>query len=159
MSRTISIAPVRKSVLVNATPGRAFEVFTAHIDRWWPKSHNIGSAPIRRIAIEPRVGGRWYNDLKDGSQVTIGHVRLWEPGRRFIVSWEISPDWKPEPREAFASEVEVQFIAVAEGTTRIEVEHRDFERMGEPGGTKMRGEVDNGWPAILRLAADEILRG
>ncbi len=158
MTATISIAPVRKSLLVQATPERAFEVFTAHIDRWWPKSHNIGATPIRRIAIEPRLGGRWYNDLEDGSQVTIGHVRLWEPGRRFIVSWEISPDWKPEPRVALASEVEVRFVASGEGATRIEVEHRDFERMGEAGGTRMRNEVENGWPAILRLAADEILR-
>ena len=85
-------------------------------------------------------------------------MRLWEPGHRFIVSWEISPDWKPEPRVALASEVEVRFVASGEGATRIEVEHREFERMGEAGGTRMRNEVENGWPAILRLAADEILR-
>ncbi len=47
MNRTITIAPVRKSIVVQATPQRAFEVFTAGIDRWWPKTHGIGEAPVK----------------------------------------------------------------------------------------------------------------
>jgi len=31
-------------VRVNAPPEQAFEVFTAGIGRWWPKSHHIGAA-------------------------------------------------------------------------------------------------------------------
>jgi len=58
LNKTIQIAPVRKSVVVQATPQRAFEVFTAGIDRWWPKTHGIGAAPIRESIIEPYVGGR-----------------------------------------------------------------------------------------------------
>jgi hypothetical protein len=56
LNRTINIAPVRKSVVVAATPQRAFDVFTAGIDRWWPKSHGIGAAPIQQSIIEPFVG-------------------------------------------------------------------------------------------------------
>src|SRR5262249_31782076 len=94
VSATTQIAPVHKAIVVAASTQRAFEVFTAGMDRWWPRSHGIGRAPIRRVAIEPFVGGRWYNDLEDGSQVTIGHVRVWEPGTRFVVGWEISAHWK-----------------------------------------------------------------
>jgi hypothetical protein len=150
MSATIRIAPVRKSIRVRARPLAAFEFFTAGIDRWWPKSHNIGRAPIRRSVVEPWVGGRWYSELSDGSQVTIGHVRAWEPGRRFAFSWEISAQWQPEPRSALASEVEVQFTQDGETHTRVDIEHRDFERM-EEGGELMRGAVDKGWLAILEL--------
>ena len=62
MSATvIRIAPVRKTVRVKASPQTAFEVFTAGIDRWWPKTHGIGTAPLRESVIEPFVGGRWYS--------------------------------------------------------------------------------------------------
>jgi hypothetical protein len=60
MSRSIQVAPVRKSVVVGATMKKAFDVFTTDIDRWWPKTHGIGATPIARSVIEPFVGGRWY---------------------------------------------------------------------------------------------------
>jgi uncharacterized protein YndB with AHSA1/START domain len=46
MNQTVMPAPVRKSVRVNAPPERAFEVFTAGIGRWWPKSHHIGASDL-----------------------------------------------------------------------------------------------------------------
>ena len=155
MNRTIQIAPVRKSVVVEANPERAFDVFTAGIDRWWPKTHGIGATPIRQSFIEPFVGGRWYTRHEDGADIVIGHVRVWQPAARFVVSWEISPDWKPDARAAFASEVEVRFVAEAAGRTRVELEHRDFERMGAEAGAKMRAGVDGGWPGLLELFAKE----
>lgn len=153
MNRTIQIAPVSKSIVVEAGPERAFSVFTAGIDRWWPKSHGIGATPVRESILEPFVGGRWYTRHEDGTDVVVGHVRVWEPAARLVVSWEISPDWKPDPRPAFTSEVEVRFIAEAGGRTRVELEHRNFERLGAEGGAKMRREVDGGWPSILERFA------
>lgn len=156
MNRTIKIAPVRKSVVVKAAPQRAFEVFTAGIDRWWPKSHGIGNGPVIRSAIEPRVGGRWYAQYGDGSEVSNGRVRVWDPPGRVVFSWEISAQWKPESDTAFASEIEVRFIAEGPGLTRVEVEHRDFEAMGQEGGEKMRKDVDGGWPGLLQLYAQQV---
>jgi uncharacterized protein YndB with AHSA1/START domain len=159
LNQTISIAPVRKSVVVQASPEKAFEVFTARINRWWPKSHGIGAAPIRESIIEPFVGGRWYTKCEDGTDVVVGHVRIWQPAERFVVSWEIGADWKPEARVAFASEVEVRFLADAPGRTRVELEHRDFERMGAAAGETMRKGVDGGWPTLLELFAKETSSG
>lgn len=159
MNKTIQIAPVRKTLIVQATPARAFEVFTAGIDRWWPKSHGIGAAPVKESIIEPFEGGRWYTKCEDGSEVVVGHVRVWQPAERFVVSWEISADWKPDPRVAFASEVEVRFVADTVGRTRIELEHRNFERMGEAAGETMRKGVDGGWPMLLELFAKEASTG
>jgi uncharacterized protein YndB with AHSA1/START domain len=155
LNRTIEIAPVRKSVLVDADPERAFAVFTAGINRWWPKSHGIGATPVRESVIEPFEGGRWYTRHEDGTDVVVGHVRVWQPGERLVVTWEVSADWKPDPRPAFSSEVEVRFAAEAGGRTRVELEHRNFERMGAAGGEKMRQGVDGGWPGLLELFAKE----
>jgi uncharacterized protein YndB with AHSA1/START domain len=155
LSATISIAPVRKSVLVQATPEKAFAVFTGGIDRWWPKAYGIGASPIKESIIEPFVGGRWYTPCEDGTEVTVGHVRIWEPAKRFVMSWEISAEWKPDSRVQFASEIEVRFAADGAGGTRVELEHRKFERMGAAAGEKMRGSVDGGWPGLLEMFAKE----
>jgi hypothetical protein len=159
LNRTISIAPVRKAVVVEASPQRAFEVFTAGIDSWWPKTHGIGATPLVKSVIEPFVGGRWYTRHEDGKDVVVGHVRAWEPGARFVVGWEISADWKPDARVEFASEVEVKFSAEGAGRTRVEVVHRDFERMGEGPGEKMRAGVDSGWIGILDMYAKKVAEG
>ena len=158
MNRTITIAPVRKAVVVEASPQRAFEVFTAGIDSWWPKTHGIGATPLVKSVIEPFVGGRWYTRHEDGKDVVVGHVRAWEPGVRFVMGWEISADWKPDPRPAFTSEVDVRFTAEGVGRTRVELEHRNFERLGAQGGEKMRKDVDGGWPTLLELFAKEAAR-
>jgi hypothetical protein len=149
---------VRKSILVQATANKAFHVFTAGIDRWWPKTHGIGAGPVIASVIEPFVGGRWYTRHADGVEAVVGHVLVWEPAQRFVCSWEISAEWKPDARRAFASEVEVRFLPEGPSATRVEVEHRHFERMAAPGGEKMRSEVDRGWPAIMELFAAEISR-
>jgi uncharacterized protein YndB with AHSA1/START domain len=159
MNRTITIAPVRKSIVVEATPARAFEVFTAGIDRWWPKDHGIGTAPPRESIIEPFVGGRWYTKNNDDTESVVGHVSVWRPGERFVVSWEINSSWKPDARVAFASEVEVTFQAESDGRTRVDLEHRNFERMGDPDGQKMHDAVEGGWSGLLAMLAKEISNG
>ena len=52
----------------------------------------------------------------------------------------------------------MRFVPEGPGTTRVELEHRNFERMAAPGGEKMRGDVERGWPKIIELFADEISR-
>lgn len=152
MTLTLTIAPVRKSIVVRATPEHAFEVFTAQLDRWWPPGHTFGSAPVRHSVIEPQVGGRWVSTCEDGSEAVVGHVLVWEPGRRFVVTWEINAQWKSDPRPRFTSEVEVRFASVGDGT-RVDLEHRHFERMGEADGQRTRGAVDGGWPGLLERFA------
>jgi uncharacterized protein YndB with AHSA1/START domain len=152
-ARVLAIAPVRKSIRVNVAPARAFEVFTAGLDRWWPKEHHIGPAAPKQVLIEPRVGGRWYELAADGTETTIGHMRIWDPPRRFVMSWEINSEWEPEP--GGGTEVEVRFAAEDEGTTRVELEHRLFERLGTTGGGKIHDSVDRGWPGILALFVAE----
>jgi uncharacterized protein YndB with AHSA1/START domain len=158
VNRLIEIAPVRKTVVVEASPEQAFEVFTAGIDRWWPKNVGIGAAPLRESVIEPFVGGRWFTRHEDGRDVVVGHVRVWQPATRLVVSWEISAEWKPDPRPQFTSEVEVRFTAEPGGRTRVDLEHRNFERLGAAAGEKMRRDVDGGWLHLLEQYANEASR-
>ncbi len=155
MTRSFTIAPVRKTIVVNAPQAHAFNVFTVGLDRWWPKTDSIGATPVKQSIFEPHLGGRWYTIHEDGSQTVTGVLKVWEPPGRIVFSWDINASWKPDT--TVGSMIEVRFIAEAPDRTRVELEHRDFESLGEEGGQRMRDVVDGGWPKKLehfRLAAE-----
>jgi len=149
-----ALAPVRKTITVKAPASHAFAVFTSGIDTWWPKSHHIGSAPLDTTVIEPRLGGRCYGRSIDGTECDWGQITAWDPPRRFVMAWQISPEWKYQPDLAQSSEVEVRFTTLEPGLTRVDLEHRHFERYAA-GGDAMRSGVDapNGWYGLLELFA------
>jgi uncharacterized protein YndB with AHSA1/START domain len=149
MSVTVTIAPVRKSIRVNASQARAFDVFTSGLGRWWPLDHGIGKTPRKAVVMETRLGGRWFELAEDGTQTSVGKIVVWEPPRHFVMTWEINSEWKPDT--TVSSEVEVRFIAEGANATRVELEHRKFEQLGVEGGEKMRRDVDGGWPGLLEL--------
>jgi uncharacterized protein YndB with AHSA1/START domain len=153
MNTQIRPAPVRKSIFVNAPQDRAFNVFTNGIGRWWPKTHKIGQADVDRPIIEARAGGRWYELDVDGSECEIGKVSVWDPPARLVLIWQLTPEFKYDPD--LVTEVEVLFTPEGAGT-RVELEHRDLERMGEKADA-MRETVSGpgGWAALLELFADE----
>jgi uncharacterized protein YndB with AHSA1/START domain len=155
-ARVLTIAPVRKSILVRVPRAQAFEVFTTGLDRWWPKEHHIGPSLSKFVGIEPRVGGRWFERTEEGIETTVGHMLVWDPPRRFVMSWEISSNWEPEP--GGGTEVEVRFTAEGDNATRVDLEHRLFERLGTEGGSKIHDSVDRGWPGILELFKGEAQR-
>ena len=152
MQRTIMPAPVRKSIRVSAPRERAFEVFTAGIGRWWPKTHHIGAADLDTLVIEPREGGRWYERSVDGSECEVGKVLVWDPPARLVLVWQLTPEFKYDPN--LITEVEVRFIAEDADATRVELEHRNLERMGD-GADAMRDKIDGpgGWGDLLQLFA------
>ena len=144
----INIAPVRKQVLVNANQQRAFDLFTNGMSRWWPATHSTLNSPLKQYVVEPRTGGRWYAVGEDGSTDQTGYVIDWQPPRLVVLAWQLSAEWQFDP--ALVTEVEVRFVAESANTTRVELEHRNLQRMGER-GAQVRSIVDapGGWTAIL----------
>jgi uncharacterized protein YndB with AHSA1/START domain len=148
MSRTISIAPVRKSIRVKSTPEQAFEVFASRMSRWWPATHATLQSPLRDMILEGKKGGRWYQVGEDGSTCDVGHVIAWEPPQRLLLAWQLDPSWQFNPQ--LLTEVEVTFSPEDGGFTRVDLEHRHLERMGDKAET-VRTSIDSpgGWGAIL----------
>jgi uncharacterized protein YndB with AHSA1/START domain len=152
---TVTIAPVRKSILVKATPERAFDVFARSFDTWWPRSHHIGKSDMKAGIMEPRPGGRWYEIGEDGVECDWGQVIAWEPPDRLVLAWHLNGSFQYNPD--IASEVEIRFIAEGDAT-RVELEHRNLEALGQEDGERARAAVDspNGWSTLLELFAARV---
>ncbi|HEU4986236.1 MAG TPA: SRPBCC family protein [Rhizobiaceae bacterium] len=152
MSKTVSPAPVRRSVTVNVPQDKAFEVFTSGLSRWWPSTHSIGSSPLNMATMEPRVGGRWYETGEDGNECEWGEVLAWEPPSRVLLAWRINTAWKFDP--SIHTEVEIRFVPLAQGGTRVELEHRLLENLGEQAQLARESfDSEGGWPGLLSMFA------
>jgi uncharacterized protein YndB with AHSA1/START domain len=147
---------VNASVTVEASQARAFAVFTEGLGTWWQLGDkHIGETPPETAVMEPREGGRWFERAADGGECDWGRVLAWEPPERLVLSWQIDAAWKHDPDPANGSEIEVRFIPEGPSTTRVDLEHRGFERHGA-GGETIRAAVgsEGGWPGLLRAYAD-----
>jgi uncharacterized protein YndB with AHSA1/START domain len=152
-----TLAAVNRSVTVNATPDRAFEVFTAGFNTWWPiESHHIGEKMAVEVVMEPRAGGRWFERDADGGECEWGFVTEWDPPERVVLAWHLTPEYESDPDPDRASEIEVRFTP-QDGGTLVELEHRGFEKHAET-GARIRETVSGpgGWTELIELYAKAV---
>jgi uncharacterized protein YndB with AHSA1/START domain len=107
---------------------------------------------MKKVLLECRTGGRCYTEQLDGTNCDWGTVLVWQPPQRFTMAWRITDRWEFESDITRASEVEVTFTPQGDGSTRVDIEHRNFERT-VGGGDAMRATVDSptGWSGLLGL--------
>jgi uncharacterized protein YndB with AHSA1/START domain len=152
-----AIEPVRCSIGVAAPPDEAFRRFVRDIGRWWPLPYTFSEDRFETAEIEQRAGGRWFERNLEGAETSWGEVRVFEPAHRLVLAFGVSPQRQPVPPDK-QSEVEIRFEP-ASGGTRVEVEHREFERHGAGADQLRQGMASRqGWPLILASFARE-LRG
>jgi uncharacterized protein YndB with AHSA1/START domain len=145
---------VRCSIDVSAGAEQAFAVFTDGINGWWHPDHHVQPGKLRRVAIEPQVGGRVMEESETGDICTWGRVLTWDPPRTFAFSWQIGTDWGVPAADAPASRVTVTFTPVDTGT-RVDLVHDGLDAHGQ-GWERLRDTVasDGGWTTLLgRFAA------
>jgi uncharacterized protein YndB with AHSA1/START domain len=149
MTAVAPIPPLTDTVTVALPIQRAFDVFTGSIDAWWPHEFHIGQAAVAEVILEPGVGGRWFERGVDGSECDWGRVLIWEPPLRLVFTWQINGSWQFDPDPDHASEIEAVFTASGPEETRVEVEHRFFERL--VGGQAIHDTIKGGgsWGLLL----------
>lgn len=152
MTESTQARPVRVDVTVDVPAERAFRVFVEKFDLIKPREHNLlAPEAIAETVFEPRVGGHVYDRGVQGSVCRWARVLVFDPPRRLVISWDISPSWQLEADPSRASEVEVLFVPEGPGRTRVELEHRHLERHGD-GWQSVRDGVagSGGWPLYLQ---------
>lgn len=136
------IEPIRMSTRVRRSLDDTFELFTGNLSGWWPSDRfTFGPGRADKVIMEPRVGGRFYERYTDGEEHTIGHVLAWNPPTQVIFTWGHHDAVAP-------TEVSVSFVAEDTMLTRVELEHRAWERLGVP-GHETREAYANGWPSVI----------
>jgi uncharacterized protein YndB with AHSA1/START domain len=136
------IDPIRLAFEVACPADHAFTTWTSRIGTWWPADHTATAEPGLAIVLEGRPGGRIYERTAGGVEHDWGEVTLWEPPRRLGYLWHLRRD------RADATEVEIRFVDLDGARTRVEIEHRGWERLGAE-GEAWRDRNFGGWSSLL----------
>ncbi|HEY0932784.1 MAG TPA: SRPBCC domain-containing protein [Trebonia sp.] len=134
--------PLRMSFDVHCPAGHAFAVWTSGIGTWWPADHTVTGESGLAVVMESGVGGRIYERSRDGAEHDWGEVTVWDPPERLVYLWHLRRD------RSDATEVEIRFLATDPRLTRIEIEHRGWERLGRAAG-QWREANQAGWASLL----------
>ncbi|HEV1997130.1 MAG TPA: SRPBCC domain-containing protein [Candidatus Dormibacteraeota bacterium] len=137
------IEPLRISFEVACGVDHAFSTWTARTSAWWPRAATMSGEADVDVVFEPRVGGRVFERTAGGREFVWGEVTAWEPPRRIGYLWHIATD-----RDS-ATDVEIVFVEVATTTTRVDIEHRGWERLGAERAQPWRDANRAGWDGVL----------
>jgi hypothetical protein len=136
------IEPLRLSYEIGCSPEHAFEVWTTRVSTWWPKGHSASGHPDTTVVLEPREGGRIFERTPDGTEIDWGQITRWSPPHRLGYLWHIGRD------RSDATDVELTFVDLGDGTTRLDIVHAGWQRLGAEGPV-WREANTNGWSALI----------
>ena len=136
------IEPLRMTFEVQCPVQHAFDVWTQRPASWWPAHHTVTADPGVQVVFESRPGGRIFERTPSGREVEWGEITVWDPPRRLCYLWYIRTD------RADATEVEIRFNHQGADHTRVEIEHRGWERLGSR-GPGWRDANQSGWNGVL----------
>ena len=134
--------PLRLSFTVACPPEHAFATWANRTSLWCPAGHTVTGEQGLEIVLEPWVGGRIFERTTAGREEDWGEVVLWEPPRRLGYLWHLRAD------RTDATEVEVAFTGQDDGSTRVDIEHRGWDRLGER-APAWRERNQRGWSSII----------
>lgn len=141
---TETIPAVLRTVEVSVAPERAFEIFTRRMSDWWPlQMYSISEEKAVGVRFEEEVGGRVFEVAEDGTEWEWAEVLVWDAPHRLVMAWH------PTKEHTVSTEVEVRFIS-AEGGTRVVLEHRGWEQLGER-AAEAHTDYEQGWQPVLGL--------
>jgi uncharacterized protein YndB with AHSA1/START domain len=137
---------------VSCPPAIAFSTWTARASTWWPADHSVTGERGIRVVFEERAGGRIYERTKSGVEHDWGRVTAWEPPARLAYTWHLH--FAPED----ATDVEIRFVPLDGDRTRVEIDHRGWERLGERGPQRREGNR-LGWLSVIPHFAEATEKG
>jgi uncharacterized protein YndB with AHSA1/START domain len=137
---------IELEITVDVPVEHAFATFTERFDEIKPREQNLLAVPIARTVLEPHVGGTIHDVGTDGTTCTWARVLAFDPPKRLVFSWDLSPYYQVETDPDRCSEVEVTFFAVGPEQTRVVLEHRHLDRHGEGWESFIGLGTGAGWP-------------
>jgi uncharacterized protein YndB with AHSA1/START domain len=129
---------------IHASAERVFEVMTRRSLDWFP--HTYGGDRVRRVVLEPRVGGQHYEDWGDDRGHLYGQVTAFDPPRAWATRGRLSPGTILDTEYELTEEAGVVTVRV----TKVAVGPISEQ---EAAGIAEFGDIRRYAPAIEALAA------
>ena len=151
-SAPVAFGPITATVEVTAAADVAWRVFVDELPTWWPLDRLSIAADeesehtVTDVRFEPPAGGRVVEVTSDGGEVEWARILTWDPPSRLVLAWRPvrSPTNPP-------TELEIRFTPTF-GGTRVNLEHRGWERLGDIAAVARQSYGDN-WQRVLERYA------
>lgn len=135
-----ALPPIVRELVVPGGPSDSFELFTAKIGDWWPKTFTASGDNLATVVLEPRVGGRILERARDGAEHDWGEVALWELATRVALRWTHGQ------RTHGPTLVDVTFSPDGSATD-LRLEHTGWH--ADQTADHARFDAPGGWTAVL----------
>jgi DNA-binding transcriptional ArsR family regulator len=129
---------------IEASAQRTFEVMTQQSLDWNPVTY--GEDRVRRVVLEPRVGGQHYEDWGDGRGHLYGEVTVYDPPQRWATRGRVMPGTILDTDYRLREEEGAVVVSVTKVATGPMTEE-------EAAGIARFGDLTGYAPAIQKLAA------
>ena len=139
----MTVAPIRREILVAASADRAFDLFTERIGDWWPLAR-FGVYGDGTVGFESSSAGGRAIVERSGDRVSVwAEVTAWEPPESLAFTWHPGTD------PAQATQVRVTFTADGDQTL-VTVQHSGWDALADPDRAAAAAkEYGQGWPGVL----------
>jgi len=144
----LGIVQVELEIRIEAPAARVWEALVEETGRWWPRDFYAG--PGKDFRLEPRLGGRMYEDWGNGAGATWYTVTEIEPGRSLGLSGTM-PAAFGGPALSL-----LRLVLRPEGeATVLELTDSEFRRPTD----KAHASLEEGWRLLFEQALKQHAEG
>ncbi|MFM9958952.1 MAG: SRPBCC family protein [Phycisphaerales bacterium] len=143
-------ASVTRNVIevpINAAAERVWRAMVEQMDQWWLPHFRMAPSS-KRVVLEARVGGRWYEasgkggDGGDDAGILWGNVVSLDPPNSLTLRGEVAPPWGAS---VFMLVLEIVAAPVGSGCT-LRTIHMEIGDVSD----KQAQSMHDGWTELLR---------
>lgn len=127
-------------IQIAAPPEKVWKSLTEQTSSWWPKDFYVGGTP-RGFIMEPRVGGRVYEDWGDDQGVLWATILVFRRGEQLQWAGDLSPEFGGPARSITSFTLE----ATGEGT-RVKFRDSPYGHISESASKSLA----EGWGFLLK---------
>jgi DNA-binding transcriptional ArsR family regulator len=155
MSRTpkeelsVRAARVEMEVEIAAPPKRVWTALVGEMGTWWPRSFYAGK-DTKAFVLEPRVGGRMYEDWGDGAGLLWFTVVSLDPPRALELSGHLFPAYGGPATSLVRIE-----LSEGRGKTRLRLTDAIHGHLAADTDAKL----DSGWKELFAKTFKEYVEG
>lgn len=126
------LEPIVKTIEVPCSKETAFNVFINEMHSWWPldrfTTSALGGSVAKSIRVEAKPGGEIVEIGPDDTEHPWGTINTYDPYDYISMDFHV-----PHPSEIDINRslVEVRFITIDDGQTRVELTQSNWEAFGE----------------------------